>query len=429
MGTHLTLGDRTTIQQGLLSSQSLRQIASELGRALSVVSREVKRHRNVLDKSAYGRVPNRCIHRNDCQRYAVCLDKPDCTRRCAICRHCNIKCPDYVELHCPRLNNPPYACNGCQDKPSCVLRKLVYDAKTAQNTYETLLSSSRSGLNMTEEELSALDLFVSPLLRKGQSIHHIVMTQRDALIRSPRTLYRLVHASALSARPIDMPRVCRLKPRKAPPNPLKVDKACRTGRSFADYHTFISEHPDLPVVQMDSVTGRIGGKVLLTMHLMSFDFMLAILRDQNTARSVTTSLSLLREKLSPSLFTKLFPILLTDNGSEFSDPSAIEFLDDTNLASRVFFCDPLAAYQKPNVELSHEFIRRFFPKGSSFDSLMQGDVSLMMSHINSYARAKFGGLSPSQLLIQAYGVDTLRLLGQDLILPENIVLNASIFRK
>jgi IS30 family transposase len=332
-----------------------------------------------------------------------------------------------MENHCPYLDISPYVCNGCKRKPSCVLRKYVYYAKSAQTEYEKLLSSSRSGLNMTEDELDALDQFVSPLIRNGQSINHIVMTQGDALIRSSRTIYRLVHARALSARSLDMPRVCRLKPRRARPNPLKVEKACRIGRSFADYQSFVSQHPDLPVVQMDSVMGRVGGKVLLTLHLTAFDFMLAILRDQNTARSVTASLLTLRQSLSPSLFAKIFPVLLTDNGSEFSAPSAIEFSDDMGVTTRVFYCDPLAAYQKPNVELNHEFIRRFLPKGSSFDFLTQGEVSLMMSHINSYARSKFGGLSPSQLFAQAYGDDTLRLLGQALIPPEKIVLNRSIF--
>lgn len=430
MGTHLSLDNRTSIQQGLLLQRSLRQIAADLNRSTSVISREIKRYRIEQNTGAYGRISNRCIQRDACQRHGICSNLPDCVKRCSACKKCNAHCHDFIELRCPRLDQSPYVCNGCADKSSCVLRKSIYDAKTAQKAYEELLSASRSGLNMTEAELNALDHFVSPLICNGQSVNHIAMTQRDALIRSSRTLYRLVHAGALSTRPLDMPRICRLKPRTTNTTYLKVDKRCRIGRSFEDYRSFLRDHPDTPIVQMDSVIGRVGGKVLLTLHLTSFDFMLAILRDQNTARSITESFSSLREALSPALFSKLFPILLTDNGSEFSYPSAVEFTDgdEDSVSTRVFYCDPQAAYQKSNVELNHQFIRRFLPKGTSFDFFSQDDVSLMMSHINSYARGKFGRLSPSQLLIQAYGQEVLRLLGQTLIAPKDIVLNFSIFR-
>ena len=427
MSKHLSLNDRMTIQSDLCSAHSLRQIARTLDRSVSVISREVKKHRQIVDTGAFGRIMNRCVHRNGCQKQFVCMNMPNCTRLCATCSKCNKHCPEFVEIHCPKQELPPYVCNGCQDKPSCVLRKFMYDAQQAQAEYTELLSSSRTGLNMTQEELDVLDSFVSPLTQNGQSINHIAMTQADALIRSSRTMYRLVHSSMLSAKSLDMPRVCRLKPRKARPIPLKVDKTCRIHRTYADYNLYISEHKEAPVVQMDSVIGRIGGKVLLTLHLTSFDFMLAILRDQNTARSVTDSLTRLRDQLTPSLFARIFPVLLTDNGSEFSNPSAIEFTENGLVTTRVFYCDPLASYQKPNIELNHEFIRRFLPKGSSFDLLSQQDVSLMMSNINSYARSKFGGLSPTQFFTQAYGSEALRLLGQALIPQEKIVLNHSIF--
>lgn len=303
----------------------------------------------------------------------------------------------------------------------------MYSAKDAQTAYATLLVQARSGLNISDAEMRSLDALVSPLLKNGQSIYHISITQHDALIHSPRSLYRFVHAGLFSARPIDMPRVCRLKPRRSCIPSLKVDKACRFGRSFSDFNAFLAAHPDSSVVQMDSVIGRVGGKVLLTLHLTSFDFMIAFLRDANTSRSVTQSLCDLRHALSPALFAKLFPILLTDNGSEFSNPSAIEFPAPDGSFTRIFYCDPQASYQKPNVELNHEFIRRFLPQASSFDALSQSDVSLMMSHVNSYGRNKFGGLSPAALLVNAFGADTLHLLGQELIPPDKIILNRSVF--
>lgn len=58
------------------------------------------------------------------------------------------------------------------------------------------------------------------------------------------------------------------------------------------------------------------------------------------------------------------------------------------IAEQDYYCDPYSSYQKPNVELNHEFIRKILPKRKSFDELEQSDISLMMSHINSYSREK-----------------------------------------
>lgn len=418
MAKHLTLDDRENIQSGLNEGRSLRSIAKELQRAISVISREVRTHRSELNTHVYGRVPNRCIHRKECSRYGLCIDKPNCTRNCAACKVCNSVCPEFAEELCSRLIMPPYVCNGCINRLSCVLRKQEYKASVAQKQYKQLLHDARFGFNMDEGEFDELDSFVSPLMRQGQSVSHIVMTQKTRLNRSASTLYRMLHSGILSARPIDAPRICRLHVRSSLPNPVKVDKACRIGRSLDDFKAFISANPDVPIVEMDSVIGRLHGKVLMTLHLLSFDFMLAILRDRNTSASVTAAMSHLRNILSPELFFRMFPVLLTDNGTEFSDPTAIEFPCGSLQHTRVFYCDPNASFQKPHVELNHTHLRRCLPKGTSFDSLTQDDISLMMSHINSYVRKKFMGQSPSQLFVNAFGEETLHLLGQTLIPPE-----------
>ena len=129
------------------------------------------------------------------------------------------------------------------------------------------------------------------------------------------------------------------------------------------------------------------------------------------------------------LFSKMLPVLLGDNGSEFSNPIAIEFDSDGNSRTKVFYCDPRASFQKPNVELNHEFIRKVLPKGSSFDNLEQGDINLMMSHINSYSRAKLNDKSPHESFAFFYGQGILEKLGLMLIPPNEIVLKPSLLKK
>jgi len=90
-----------------------------------------------------------------------------------------------------------------------------------------------------------------------------------------KTIYRYVNDCLLSARNIEYARVCRLKPRKSKPKEYKVDKKCRTGRTYADYLEHMAANPDTAVVEMDTVEGNKGGSVLLTLHFRSCSFMLA----------------------------------------------------------------------------------------------------------------------------------------------------------
>jgi IS30 family transposase len=155
---------------------------------------------------------------------------------------------------------------------------------------------SRAGANIDENELIALDEAVSPLIKRGQSIHHIVTHNADEFSVCERTIYRYVDGGLLSSKNIDMPRVCRMKPRKTKPVVHKVDSGCRIGRTCADFEAFIQEKP-VAVVEMDSVTGRVGGKVLLTLMFTSCDFMLAFIRDRNTSKSVIDIFDSLQKSL------------------------------------------------------------------------------------------------------------------------------------
>jgi IS30 family transposase len=162
----------------------------------------------------------------------------------------------------------------------------------------------------------------------------------------------------------------------------KVDKTCRIGRSYVDYLAFV-EQSQIQAVEIDSVIGHIGGKVLLTLMFKTCDFMMAFLRDRNTSQSVIDVFNDLYVRFGAERFKLMFPALLGDNGSEFSNPKAIEFDTDGVRRTQLFYCDPYSSFQKPNVELNHEFIRKISPKGKSFDSFTQDDINLMMSHINS----------------------------------------------
>ena len=200
------------------------------------------------------------------------------------------------------------------------------------------------------------------------------------------------------------------------------------GRTYADFLEFIKAS-GTPVVEIDSVIGRIGGKVLLTLMFKSCDLMLAFIRDRNTSQSVIDVFNNLYETLGRDVFSRLLAVCLADNGSEFSNPKALEYDSQGNRRTSLYYCDPYSSFQKPNVELNHEFIRKVLPKGRSFDDLTQNDISLMMSHINSYSREKLNDKSPFDTFGFLYGHDILEKLGISRIPANEILLKPSLLKK
>ena len=75
------------------------------------------------------------------------------------------------------------------------------------------------------------------------------------------------------------------------------------------------------------------------------------LRDANTSASVIEIINLLDEALGAKTFSRLFPVILTDNGREFSNPKEIEKRAPFHaIGQKIFYCDPSAPYQKEPVK-------------------------------------------------------------------------------
>ena len=217
--------------------------------------------------------------------------------------------------------------------------KAYYKPARAQRLATERWSERRSGCSYSPETIERIDFIVSPLIMKGQSIYHIHVHHKEQLMVSTKTLYKLVNGSFLKARAIDCPRMVRFKPRKASKS-LKLNTKCRVNRTYQDYLAHVQTALDVNLVEMDTVEGRKGGKVLLTMVLASFDIFLAFLRDQNDAASVITTFDHLKEVLGLERYCQLFALILTDNGSEFSQPTKLEVTHLEGNGSRLFYCDP-----------------------------------------------------------------------------------------
>ena len=430
MSHYTTFEERLEIENGLRENLSFGEIAKRLGKDRSTVSREVKKYA-VTEKSGYGVAAyNACVHRPNCTKSYVC--KGECGRKsvkyCKLCGRCNDFCPEYEEQTCIIRLKPPYVCNACEERNRCALEKTIYSATTAQKMADRNISESRRGVFAVESELAALNELVTPLILQGHSVHQIYANNMDSLMCSEKTLYNYIDNGFFDARNIDLPRKVRYRPRKKK-REFKVDKGCYIGRNYLDYQQFLSKNPNAHTVQMDSVIGAIGGKALLTVHFPETSFMLAFLRNTNTSQSVIDIFDRLYMTLGRDLFEKLFPVILTDRGSEFSNPTAIERSPGGILRTNVFFCDPNSAYQKGSLEVNHELIRRILPKGAAFDNLEQADIDRMMNHINSYRRKKLGNKTPYEAFEFFCGETALQKLGCEAVPSNQVIITPKLLKR
>ena len=423
---HLTQEDRVFIENSLNQSMPFKEIAKYLCKDPSTISKEVRKHRSFRERNSFNS-PNQCAKRGTCRLRNVCGRPDPCKKECRGCAACNGRCGQFEKESCPTVLKAPHVCNGCHGKAQCRMEKYFYKALAADRQYRTILSESRTGLNITEGALAELDDLVTPLVNKGQSLYQILESHPE-IGRSVKTLYNYVESGALSTRNIDLRRKVGYKPRKQRREPPK-DTGMYKGRTYADFQELVARHPGTEVVEMDTVVGCAGSrKVLLTMYFRNSKCLLIRTLPDRTAASVGKVFGTLEKRLTTPGFCRAFPAILTDRGTEFSDPDSLEAGSGGIVRTSIYYCDPMASWQKPGIEKGHEYIRYVLPKGTSFDSLTQWDANRLASHINSTPRASLGGNTPYRMALLLLGPDAVMAFGLREIGPDDVTLTPSLLK-
>lgn len=99
------------------------------------------------------------------------------------------------------------------------------------------------------------------------------------------------------------------------------------------------------------------------------------------------------------LFRRIFAVILTDNGSEFKHTMELETTEVCKKRTKVFYCEPQASRQKPQIEKNLEFIRYVLPKGKTLNPYTQEDITVLMNNINSIRRESPGNKLPYEVKV------------------------------
>ena len=425
---HMGISERTYIEEALERGDKFADMARFLGKDPTTISKEVRKHR-ILKRRTRHEKETDCAQKSECTRRHICFER-DCDYYCGKCKRyrCDRRCSDYRPVLCQKLQKAPYVCNGCESRPSCRNNKYYYRARHAEGEYGQALHESRIGIDLSPEELDRMDKLVSPLLKQGQSIAHIYAYHGDELPCTQRTLYNYVDNGLFRARNIDLPRKVRYKPRKpSSPTHIRVP-GYRDGRTYRDFEKNLEQYPDTNVVEMDTVEGRKGGKALLSMLFRNCSLMLLFLLPECTQSNVSFVFDNLSTQLGASGFRRAFPLILTDNGSEFWHRESLEHDDNGKARTRIFYCDPNASWQKGRLEKNHEFIRYVVARGKSFDLLTQPQVARIANHINSLARDSLNRRCPMEVAQLLLGEEFMSHLGLERIPADDVYLKPGLLK-
>lgn len=309
---------------------------------------------------------------------------------------------------CDLLKKPPYVCNSCPKKATCNKHKLYYNSKLAQKNAETVLKEARIGVDISPEVIEEIETSLIPLIKdKKQSVNQIYANHSDVLFFHKTTFYRYIEQGVFSLTNLDLPKKVKYKKRKSKNGNTQENKRklkLLENRKYEDFLEFCSKHQKMSIVEMDTVIGKQEeSKALLTLFFRETRFMLIFLLEKKNVKSVNSKINFLKEKLGIKLYSKVFRVFLTDNGTEFFDPLNFEMDFNRNVkVSNLFYCRPYASYLKHGVELNHRFIRNVFPKGTSFSNLNDEIVKRLQDNINAIPRDSLGGVTPFNLTQKKY---------------------------
>ena len=390
---HLKLSERIKIEKYLDEGKSFQFISKDINKAVNTISREVENRRYKEKGNYFNGIPKKCN----------------------------------------RLEKAPFVCNACPNSKNCRSNKYYYSAEKAQEEYRKILVESRIGIDQTTQEFKQLNKTVKEDVDKGHSFALIIHNHPELKV-CERTLYNYQEQGYLATKNIDLPRKVRYKKRNKKTtdqdNQKPKEPDYLNGRKYSDFLIYLRENQVSYFTEMDTVEGTIGKgqNCLLTLYIKESEFLFIFKILEQTITCVNKKIEEIKSTIGNELFHKIFTTILTDNGSEFKRPSEIENNGPDVLDSKVFYCDPQRSDQKSQIELSHEYIRRYIPKNITINNYTEENIFDMMCHINSTPRKSLDWQSPYEVFIKMFGKEALDKLGIYQVHSKDVILNDNLFK-
>lgn len=217
--------------------------------------------------------------------------------------------------------------------------------------------------------------------------HHLF---KDSEMVTTQTLYNWVDYGISTIKNIDLPLKVR---RKTHTQKVRQHKRLY-GRSIEERPSCIDDREEFGHWEGDGIVGKNGQGQFISLVERKTRF--GILIDVGDKRSVRIVDVLDRlEKQFGALFRTTFKSITFDNGSEFADCKAMEKHGRTT----VYYAHPYSSWERGTNENWNGIVRRFVPKGTSFDDVQTSDLIRIQNVINNLPRKQFHYQTPKDLFV------------------------------
>ena len=419
---HLTSTERFKILKYLSLGYNVPKIAKLLGYNKTSIYREIIINSVVENKRPrpeYGHYLRNCKNALKCETKKI--------------KKCPTICMKYLAKTCPLVTKPYEVCNFCDRKNECKYERLIYHPEIAHDTAKERFKNGKTNIKLNNDELEKFDGYVSQLVINGQSPEVIksYSTTNEFPVCS-RTLRNYIDKGLLTAKNIDLRRKVSLKvsnnynyPRNYSHNPLK-----KLDHLYDDYLHYMGNHPNEITFQCDTVFGkRDDKKCLLTIHADALHFQMYILLTNKTTARVNNAFQNIMSRLGKDRFSKVFKVLLSDNGTEFDNLTELEVDESGVVLCRVFYTRAYRSSDKAECERNHELFRYIRKKGKTLDNLDETDIDIVNSNINSYPRKSLKWKTPIEVMKEKFGDDIIELLGIKEVKRKDVILTAKVLKQ
>ena len=180
----------------------------------------------------------------------------------------------------------------------------------------------------------------------------------------------------------------------------RVQKRKHAGKSIEARPKEILERNEFGHWEMDTVVGPLGKSNASLLVLTERKTRKEIIEKlpSHTMKEVVHALDRIERRYTEKKFRYVFKTITVDNGSEFADYRGMK-RSRRNARDRteVYYCHPYSSSERGSNENQNRHIRRWYPKGESFDDTTNKEVKNVEDWLNNYPRPMFEHRSSEEL--------------------------------
>ena len=207
---------------------------------------------------------------------------------------------------------------------------------------------------------------------------------------SPEWIYQYIDADKQGGGTLHTHLRCKKKNRKIYGGSRKINNI-RNRVSIEERPKIVDSRRRYGDWEVDTVIGRQGGSVLVTLVERKSKLSLMALSINKKARGVKDTIITLLSSFSSYVHT-----LTYDNGSEFAQHKMI----DKVLESQAYFARPFCSGDRGLSENTNGLIRQYLPKKSSFDHIPESKLEWIMERLNNRPRKTLNAMTPNEVFFR-----------------------------